>query len=80
MRSCLVTQGHLCKSRGPSVSPTCTGELKKIDKKECCMYVKKVDEDDSEGDDEDDVSNVPTFNYWIILDTHVCCLALGKMF
>ena len=33
---------------------------KKIDKKECCIFVKKVDEDDSEGDDEDDVSNVPT--------------------
>ena len=30
----------------------------KIDKKECCIFVKKVDEDDSEGDDEDDVSNV----------------------
>ena len=33
---------------------------KKIDKKECCIFVKKVDEDDSEGDDQDDVSNVPT--------------------
>ena len=35
-------------------------QMKKIDKKECCIFVKKVDEDDSDGEEEDDVSNVDT--------------------
>ena len=35
-------------------------KTQKIDKKECCIFVKKVDKDNSEGDDEDDVSNVWT--------------------
>ena len=33
---------------------------KKNDKKECCIFVIKVDEDNSGGNDEDDVSNVWT--------------------
>ena len=35
-----------------------TGELKKSTRRNAALFVKKVEEDDSEGDDEDDVSNV----------------------
>ena len=53
MRSCIHIQRTLS-----------TADLhwrtKKINKKECCIFVKKVDEDNSEGNNEDDVSNVPT--------------------
>ena len=51
-----TTPAPSCTYKGHYVFWTSGGKQKKIDKKEYCIFVKKVDEDDSNGEEEDDVS------------------------